>query len=99
MKLLRIREIMDITGLSRMTIYRMEKTGDFPNRRRLGMNSVAWIEGEVNTWIETRPPIPTTSCREQPAPASANAQRGALAWESPNLPPTQRPIRAHNRAP
>jgi prophage regulatory protein len=92
MKLLRIREVMDITCLSRMTLYRMEKGGDFPRRRRLGTNSVAWVESDVNTWIETRPSIPTTPGRQLPA------KRGALAREPPNLPPAQRSIRARNRA-
>ena len=64
MKLLRIREVMEITGLSRMTIYRMEKAGDFPSRRRLGTNSVAWIEGEVNAWVEARPSIATAKTRQ-----------------------------------
>lgn len=70
MKLLRIREVMEITGLSRMTIHRMEKAGAFPSRRRLGANSVAWFESDVNTWIQTRPPVPTPSCRP-PAPSVA----------------------------
>lgn len=57
MKLLRIRDVIALTGLSRMTIYRMERQQNFPSRRRLGVNSVAWIENEINTWIETRPII------------------------------------------
>jgi prophage regulatory protein len=82
MKLLRIREVMEITCLSRMTIYRMEKAGGFPRRRRLGTNSVAWIESDVNTWIESRPPIATTALRQAPAPPKRE--------ESPDHPPTQR---------
>jgi prophage regulatory protein len=68
MKLLRIREVMEITCLSRMTLYRMEKAGDFPRRRRLGINSVAWVEDEVNTWIEARPPIATSNNRHGRTP-------------------------------
>jgi prophage regulatory protein len=98
MKLLRIREVMEITCLSRMTIYRMEKAGDFPSRRRLGTNSVAWVESDVNTWIETRPLISRTSCRELPELTSAPAKRGAVALESPNLPTTPKSIRARDQA-
>ena len=57
MQLLRIREVVKLTGLSRMTIYRMEKAGDFPSRRRLGKNSVAWLEADVETWISARPVV------------------------------------------
>jgi len=32
MKFLRIRQVMQLTGLSRMTIYRLEIAGEFPKR-------------------------------------------------------------------
>src|SRR5882762_6130280 len=55
MRFLRVRQVMQVTGLSRMTIYRLERTGNFPQRRRLGMNSVAWLEGDVSQWVDSRP--------------------------------------------
>lgn len=55
MQLLRISDVMRITRLSRMTIYRMERKGEFPNRRRLGQNSVAWLESDVSNWVSARP--------------------------------------------
>lgn len=55
MQMLRIKQVVAMTGLSRMTIYRLEKGGDFPSRRQLGSNSVAWLATEVSTWIESRP--------------------------------------------
>jgi prophage regulatory protein len=47
MKFLRIRQVMQLTGLSRMTIYRLELAGRFPKRRRLSENSVAWLESDI----------------------------------------------------
>ncbi len=55
MKLLRIKQVMEATGLSRMTLWRLEKAGDFPIRRRLGSNSAAWLESDIAAWIESRP--------------------------------------------
>jgi len=55
MKFLRIRQVMQLTGLSRMTIYRLELSGKFPQRRRLSQNSVAWLESDVELWAESRP--------------------------------------------
>ena len=55
MKLLRIKQVVVITSLFRMTIYRMEREGHFPARRRLGQNSLAWSEDEINSWIQSRP--------------------------------------------
>jgi prophage regulatory protein len=42
MKFLRVKQVMQVTGLSRMTIYRLELAGEFPKRRQLSKNSVAW---------------------------------------------------------
>jgi len=55
MKFLRIRQVMQLTGLSRMTIYRLELAGRFPKRRRLSENSVAWLESELQAWAGSRP--------------------------------------------
>jgi len=55
MKFLRIRQVMQLTGLSRMTIYRLELAGRFPKRRRLSENSVAWLESDIEAWANSRP--------------------------------------------
>ena len=55
MKFLRIRQVMQATGLSRMTIYRLELAGKFPKRRQLSENSVAWLEADISQWIDSRP--------------------------------------------
>jgi prophage regulatory protein len=55
MQFLRVKQVMAMTGLSRMTIYRLEQAGTFPARRKLGKNSVAWIERDVTSSIESRP--------------------------------------------
>lgn len=57
MKFLRTDQVEDRVGLSRTTIWRLERRGRFPARRRLGPNSVAWIEDEVDAWIESRPMV------------------------------------------
>lgn len=55
MRLLRIRQVMAATGLSRMTIYRLELAGEFPKRRQLSKNSVAWLDTDIDQWAESRP--------------------------------------------
>ncbi len=57
MKLIRTDEVVRRTGLSRTTIWRRERQGEFPARRRIGENSVGWLETEVDSWIESRPPV------------------------------------------
>jgi prophage regulatory protein len=55
MKILRARQVTSTTGLSRTTLWRLERRGDFPRRVRLGPNSTGWIESEIQEWIKSRP--------------------------------------------
>ncbi len=55
MKFIRIKQVMQVTGLSRMTIYRLELAGKFPKRRQLSEHSVAWLEADIAEWIGSRP--------------------------------------------
>ncbi|MDP4145619.1 MAG: AlpA family phage regulatory protein [Bacillota bacterium] len=48
------KEVKKITGLSSSTLFRMEQSGKFPMRRRLGENSTRWLSTEVNEWILNR---------------------------------------------
>jgi prophage regulatory protein len=53
-KLLRFPAVRERTGLSRSTIWRLEKVGDFPTHRRISANTVWWVESEVAKWIQLR---------------------------------------------
>ena len=55
MHILRTPDVTRLTGLSRTTLWRLERRGAFPNRVRLGANSVGWLEDEVQSWIASRP--------------------------------------------
>ncbi len=59
MRFLRIDEVIDKVGLSRPTIWRLEQSGEFPKRRQLGKNSVAWLEEEVEEWMREREVVGT----------------------------------------
>ncbi|HCG6498398.1 TPA: AlpA family transcriptional regulator [Vibrio parahaemolyticus] len=52
MRLIKLKEVMNLTALSRSAIYRKMGTGHFPRSVYLGERSVAWVEGEVYDWIE-----------------------------------------------
>ncbi|MFC5487703.1 helix-turn-helix transcriptional regulator [Dokdonella soli] len=47
-------EVQRATGLSRSSLYRLIAEKDFPPAIRLSMNTVAWLESEVNAWIGAR---------------------------------------------
>ena len=51
-RIIRKKELFPKVGMSDATVYRLEKKGKFPKRVQIGPNSVGWIEGEVDQWIE-----------------------------------------------
>ena len=53
-KILRPNAVSEKVGLSKTTIWRRERDGDFPRRLQLGGKAVGWHESEVDEWIETR---------------------------------------------
>ena len=55
MKLLRIRDVCEKTALSRTTVWRLERAGQFPSRLKVGHSAVRWREDEILAWIDSRP--------------------------------------------
>jgi len=55
MRLVRLPEVCELTGLSRSSLYRAINSGLFPKSVQLGERSVAWRIIEVEDWINTRP--------------------------------------------
>jgi prophage regulatory protein len=51
---LRIAQVIELTGLSRSTIYAMVKSGDFPENHPIGSRAVAWREADVLEWLRDR---------------------------------------------
>jgi predicted DNA-binding transcriptional regulator AlpA len=48
---LRLRQVMQQTGLKKTKLYELQKEGAFPMRIQVTSHSVGWIEEEVNAWI------------------------------------------------
>ena len=53
-KILRLEEIKNRTGLSRSSIYSMISVGSFPAQIPLGERAVGWVEEEISNWIRAR---------------------------------------------
>ncbi len=51
MKLIRIKEVMNRTGLARSTAYKYINENNFPKPIKLGSRAVAWVESEIEDWI------------------------------------------------
>ncbi len=58
-RVVRLPEVLEITGLSRTTIWRRERDGSFPAPFRLGgegTRAVGWREQDVYDWIDCLSP-------------------------------------------
>ncbi|MFI4919898.1 MAG: helix-turn-helix transcriptional regulator [Legionellales bacterium] len=53
-KLIRRPRVEEITSLSRSGIYFLIQEGLFPKPIPLGTRSVAWVESEVQEWVNAR---------------------------------------------
>lgn len=53
-RIIRKPELFSRVGLSDATIWRMEKSGKFPRRLKLGGNSVGWLDHEVEAWFKQK---------------------------------------------
>jgi len=88
---IRMKEVRQRTGLSRATIYRKIGEGSFPPNRKLGGQAVAWLNSEVQSWLDAQieaepakepwvpPPPPPRRIAEKKAPPLVPNDKGAEA--------------------
>jgi prophage regulatory protein len=54
MKLLRLKQVMDTTGLGRSSIYNYMKEGTFPKQVKITTNLAEWVESEIEEWVKQK---------------------------------------------
>ncbi|WP_423360300.1 helix-turn-helix transcriptional regulator [Pseudomonas citronellolis] len=54
MRIIRLKEVMDLTGLARSTVYKYIAASEFPVPVSLGERCVGWLESEIQDWILAR---------------------------------------------
>jgi prophage regulatory protein len=50
-RILRLRTVLDRTGLSRSTLYRKIERGTFPAQVRISERCIGWREADVDQWL------------------------------------------------
>ena len=55
--ILRLPEVMRLTGLGRSTIYRLLAAGQFPLPVQLSVRAVGWRRSDVDHWTAERPQV------------------------------------------
>jgi len=54
LKILRLPQVCEVTGLCRSMIYQLEADLRFPQRVKIGIRAVGWLDKEVNAWLIKR---------------------------------------------
>ena len=71
--ILRIADVTARTGLSRVSIWRKIRAGQFPAPLEISSNTIGWPESEIAEWQSTRP----RRIYGTPAPGVARAPKTA----------------------
>lgn len=54
LRVIRLKEVMAQTGLSRSTIYHYISQGLFPSQIKLGTRAVGWRHHDIQHWIKQK---------------------------------------------
>lgn len=61
-RILRLDQVIEATGLGKTKIYELQAVGQFPMRVQITARTVGWVEEEVQAWLSgrvaTRPALP-----------------------------------------
>ena len=71
MRIIRLKEVIDSTGLARSTIYKYIGEDSFPKPVSLGDRCVGWVDSEVHDWILAR-------IEERDSAEDSSVRRGRL---------------------
>jgi len=53
-RFIRIQEVIERTGLCKAWIYRLISRNEFPAQIKLGERAIAFIESDIDEWIEEK---------------------------------------------
>lgn len=71
-------QVKVISGLSRTTVWRLQKTGDFPASVQVSPNRMGWWQSELLEWKRSRLPrrLPTPRTPSKPDDTGVSAKAG-----------------------
>ena len=71
LQVLRLPQVCRVTGLCRSMIYQLEAERRFPQRIKISVRAVGWLEDEVQAWLRrkiaaSRPPVDASGSTAEP---------------------------------
>lgn len=64
-KVLRLNDVIGITGIGRSSIYKWMTDGTFPSPLSLGVRSVGWLEKDIQEWLDSRVQLRSLTSRNR----------------------------------
>lgn len=55
LNILRVSDLAELLNVSRVTIWRMQKRGELPPRKKISNRCVGWTEETIEDWLSSRP--------------------------------------------
>lgn len=52
-RILRLKSVLERTGLSRSTLYRKMQLGTFPKQLKISARCAGWRETDVDAWVRS----------------------------------------------
>lgn len=56
-RFIRVKEVLEATGLKRSTLFKLVRDGRFPRQRQLTDRATGWLASEVQQWMAERPVV------------------------------------------
>jgi prophage regulatory protein len=76
-RILRLAQVIEATGLGKTKIYELQAAGQFPMRVQITSHSVGWVEEEIQAWLAHRIESRTSSSSATPQYPGNNGKSSA----------------------
>lgn len=81
MKLLKMSDVTELTGLGKSTIYKEIGAGRFPRPLRVAERSVVWLESDLTAWVNAKIQQHNAADSEQQRDYVSSLRRGPSSSE------------------
>jgi predicted DNA-binding transcriptional regulator AlpA len=93
-RIVRISEVLARSGLSRSSVWRLERQGSFPAHFKIGLRAVGWYADEFDNWLNNRrsgglaatPTAELSACSSNTMPRTERTPRMAVSAPARVLP-------------
>lgn len=64
LKIVRPKQLAELLSVSTVTVWRMEKRGELPRRKKISSRTVGWLESDIKEWLDNRPVVESVDQNE-----------------------------------